>query len=98
VDRVIFDAPGKGANVGGRGKPGWCGCPAPHHPVERTAHRAGFVVIPGPLGCGPPLTGGVIFSRLPVAIRINLRQLRSLIYSNPLIFQPESFLYCVIMS
>ena len=34
--------------------------PWPNMPVERTAHNAGFVVVPGLGGCGPPLTGGVM--------------------------------------
>jgi hypothetical protein len=33
--------------------------PASNHPVERTAHSAGFVAVPGASGCGPPLTGSV---------------------------------------
>ena len=35
----------------------------PNIPVERTAHRAGFVAVPGFGVCGPPLTGGVIAPR-----------------------------------
>ena len=34
--------------------------PWPNHPVERTAHSAGFVVVLGLGGCGPPLTGSVV--------------------------------------
>ena len=33
--------------------------PEPNNPVERTAHSAGFVAVPGAGGCGPPLTGSV---------------------------------------
>jgi hypothetical protein len=31
----------------------------PNHPVEQTAHSAGFPVAPSPVGCGPLLTASV---------------------------------------
>src|SRR5206468_8369607 len=50
--------------------------PWPNIPVERTAHSAGFVVVPGLGGCGPPLTAGVdmtsdVKSRAPLFLRLH---------------------------
>ena len=36
------------------------------NPLQRTAHSAGFVVVPCSAGCGPPLTGGVMPSSLRI--------------------------------
>jgi hypothetical protein len=37
---------------------------APNHPVELTAHSAGFCGIPGVFPCGPQLTGPVGLTRM----------------------------------